>query len=129
MMNSKTRLSFISCALLAILAPASSSSAAKSPFDGAWAVTIMTESGSCDPAYRYAVVVNDGNVTPDSRDSTGLVAVSGKVDGGGNVKVNVSRGEQHANASGKLSPAGGTGTWSGKSSSTSCTGRWEARRN
>lgn len=103
--------------------------AAKGPFDGPWAVTIMTERGECDPAYRYAVVVADGNVVSDARESSGIVAISGKVDEGGNVKVSVTRGEQHANASGKLSPSGGVGTWAGKSSTTTCSGRWEARRN
>jgi hypothetical protein len=39
--------------------------------------------------------------------SSGLVVVSGKVDGSGQVKVSLSRGEQHA-----------SGTWTGKSSST-----------
>jgi hypothetical protein len=102
---------------------------AKTPFDGPWAVTIMTESGSCDPAYRYAVVVADGTVTYDARESSGLIAISGKVDGRGQVKVNLRRGEQHADANGKLSEDGGTGTWTGKSSSAACSGRWEAKRN
>ena len=102
---------------------------AKGPFDGAWAVTILTESGSCDPAYRYAVVVADGAITPDARESSGVVAISGKVDGRGQVRVNLSRGEQSANGSGMLTTIGGTGTWSGKSSSAVCAGRWEARRN
>jgi hypothetical protein len=102
---------------------------ARSPFDGPWAVTIMTENGSCDPAYRYAVVVADGNVTYDARESSGVIAISGKVDAQGQVRVNLSRGEQQANASGKLSANGGTGTWSGKSSSVACSGRWEAKRN
>jgi len=102
---------------------------AKGPFDGAWAVTILTESGSCDPAYRYAVVVADGAITSDARESSGVVAISGKVDGRGQVRVNLSRGEQSANGSGMLTTIGGTGTWSGKTSSAVCAGRWEARRN
>jgi hypothetical protein len=101
---------------------------ARGPFDGAWAVTILTERGSCDPAYRYAVVVADGTITPDARESSGVVAISGKVDGRGQVRVNLSRGDQSANGSGTLTTAGGAGTWSGKSSSVACTGRWEARR-
>jgi hypothetical protein len=102
---------------------------AKTPFDGPWAVTIMTESGTCDPAYRYAVIVADGNVASDARESSGLIAISNKVDEQGHVKVNLSRGEQKANASGKLSPGGGIGTWTGKSSSAVCSGPWEAKRN
>src|SRR3954447_12199543 len=93
---------------------------AKAPFDGPWAVTIMTESGTCDPAYRYAVVVADGNVSSDARESTGLIAISGKVDGKGQVKVSLRRGEQEASASGRLSQNGGAGVWTGKSPSTVC---------
>src|SRR6187551_3547713 len=79
---------------------------AKGPFDGTWAVTILTESGSCDPAYRYAVVVADGAIISDARESSGVVAISGKVDGRGQVRVNLSRGEQSANGSGMLTTIG-----------------------
>ena len=89
----------------------------------------MTQSGTCDPAYRYAVSVSNGNIIADARESSGVVAISGKVDGSGQVKVNLSRGEQQANATGKLSANGGAGTWSGKSSSSACSGSWEAKRN
>jgi hypothetical protein len=102
---------------------------AKAPFDGAWAVTIMTEKGTCDAAYRYAVLVSDGKVVSDARESTGTINVSGKIDPEGNVSVAVRRGQQHAEGTGKMSEAGGTGTWSGKSQTSACTGRWEARRN
>jgi len=102
---------------------------AKTPYDGAWAVTIMTEKGSCDPAFRYAVLVSDGSITYDARENSGLVAISGKVDRQGQVRVNLSRGEQQANGNGKLSENGGAGTWIGKSSAASCAGRWEAKRN
>jgi hypothetical protein len=102
---------------------------AKTPYDGPWAVTIMTHSGTCDAAYRYAVSVSDGNIIADARESSGVVAISGKIDGSGQVKVSLGRGEQHASATGKLSANGGTGTWSGKSSSSACSGSWEAKRN
>ncbi len=114
---------------VALACAADAPAGAKTPFDGPWAVIIMTESGSCDPAYRYAVMVADGNVTYDARESSGLIAISGKVDGKGAVKVNLRRGEQQADASGRLSENGGTGTWAGKSSSSVCSGRWEAKRN
>ena len=102
---------------------------AKAPFDGPWAVIIMTQSGTCDPAYRYAVSVTDGNIVADARESSGVVAISGKIDGAGQVRVNLNRGEQRASAIGKLSANGGAGTWSGKSSSSACSGSWEAKRN
>jgi hypothetical protein len=102
---------------------------AKTPFDGPWAVTIMTESGTCDPAYRYAVVVADGKVTADFNESSGTINISGKIDAGGRVSVNVGRGDQRADATGKLSQSSGSGTWTGKTSQAACAGRWEAKRN
>jgi hypothetical protein len=89
----------------------------------------MTEKGSCDPAYRYAVVVAGGKVVSDVRESSGTVAISGKIDPEGRVSVNVSRGQQRADGIGQLSETSGAGTWTGKSSATACAGRWEARRN
>lgn len=128
-MRSEMRLLLVCGVALGLSLPGPARATAKTPFDGPWAVIIMTENGSCDPAYRYAVVVADGNVSYDARESSGMIAISGKVDDQGHVKVNLSRGEQQASASGKLSPNGGIGTWKGKSSSTACSGRWEAKRN
>jgi hypothetical protein len=118
-----------SALLLAVFLAGAAPAAAKTPFDGPWAVTIMTESGGCDPAYRYAVVVADGNVLADARESSGLIGISGRVDGQGQVRVTLSRGEQQASASGRLSPTAGSGTWTGRSASAACSGRWEAKRN
>ena len=55
-------------------------------------------------------------------DADGTVAEAGDVIGA------IERGDQHANASGKLSGNSGVGRWIGKSSSTACSGRWEALR-
>ncbi len=102
---------------------------ARSLFDGPWAVTLTTESGFCDAAYRYAVVVTEGNVISDIRESIGTITLSGKIDADGRVSVNVRQGEQRADGTGKLSETAGSGTWTGKSSSAACAGRWEAKRN
>jgi hypothetical protein len=101
---------------------------ARTSFDGTWSVTIKTESGSCDPAYRYAVEIADGNVAANAKESSGLVNISGKVEANGQVKVSVRRGEQHADGAGRLSEKGGIGTWTGKSATTACSGQWEAQR-
>jgi hypothetical protein len=93
-------------------------------FDGNWSVLIVTDAGNCDRAYRYALRISNGLITyPDQ-----TVAVSGHVDGGGRVRVNVSAGGQHANGSGHLSGSSGSGRWSGASSTSSCSGHWEAER-
>jgi hypothetical protein len=93
--------------------------------DGNWKVTIITEDGSCDPAYSYPVKVSGGVV---SYNGDGNFVISGKVADAGAVNVSISRGEQRASASGKLSADTGEGKWSGKSASTNCSGRWEAMR-
>jgi hypothetical protein len=101
---------------------------AKTAYDGTWVVTIITTTGGCDPAYRYIVHVADGNVSPEMDSSSASFDISGKVDGGGQVKVSVRRGQQHADGSGRLSEKAGTGAWTGKSASEACAGHWEASR-
>ncbi|MEH2511503.1 hypothetical protein V1291_002857 [Nitrobacteraceae bacterium AZCC 1564] len=94
-------------------------------FDGAWKVTIITQSGNCDPAYSYPVKVVDGRI---SYSGDGSFDISGRVGEAGAVSVAIARGDQKASASGKLSGNSGFGHWSGKSASTVCSGRWEATR-
>ncbi|HEY8336943.1 MAG TPA: hypothetical protein VIQ05_24370 [Tardiphaga sp.] len=93
--------------------------------DGLWKVTIITQAGNCDPAYSYPVKVSGGIV---SYNGDGSFAIAGNVADAGTVKVSISRGEQRADATGKLSGDSGTGQWSGKSATTACSGRWEATR-
>jgi len=95
-------------------------------FDGRWRVTIITQSGNCDPAYSYPLKVEGGKV---SYSGDGSFDISGNVGDAGAVNVAIARGDQKASATGKLSATSGSGQWSGKSSSTSCSGRWEATRN
>lgn len=94
-------------------------------FDGAWRVTVITQSGNCDPAYSYPVKVEGGRV---SYSGDGDFDISGHVGDAGAVSVAIARGDQKASASGKLSANSGSGRWSGKSASTACSGRWEATR-
>jgi hypothetical protein len=94
-------------------------------FDGTWKVTIITQSGNCDPAYSYPLKVVDGRI---SYAGDGSFEISGNVGAGGGVTVAIARGEQKASASGKLTATSGSGRWNGKSASTSCAGRWEAIR-
>lgn len=94
-------------------------------FDGRWSVVIVTQSGDCDPAYRYEVQVADGKVSYAGSES---FDVSGSVASSGAVNVAISRGAQRASGAGRLAGNGGSGTWSGKSSTSACSGRWEAER-
>jgi hypothetical protein len=113
----------ISAALIGLGAASGRAPAAN--FDGNWSVLIITENGDCDRAYRYPVRVVNGQLRYEGEAG---VTISGRVDGSGKISATVSRGEQSANGSGRLSPSSGTGTWKGKSSTTACTGRWEAEK-
>lgn len=107
---------------LAALAPIGAQAAS---FDGNWSVVIATQSGDCDPAYRYELKVKDGKVSYAGTDS---FDISGSVSGAGAVSVSIRRGSQSASGTGKLSGNAGSGKWSGKSSTSACSGRWEAER-
>jgi hypothetical protein len=115
---------FAAAALAAAIALAGASKAASS-HDGNWKVTIITQAGNCDQAYSYPLKIEAGHV---SYSGTGSFEITGTVAEAGEVTVAIARGDQHANASGKLSGNSGVGLWIGKSSSTTCSGRWEALR-
>ena len=112
-------------AMLTAAVMLATSARAGSAFDGAWRVTIITQSGNCDPAYSYPVKVEGGRV---SYSGDGSFDISGHVGDAGAVSVTIARGDQKASGSGKLSANSGSGQWSGRSASTSCSGRWEATR-
>jgi hypothetical protein len=111
-------------AALAASLSATAQAPAAMPFDGVWSVLIVTDAGSCDRGYRYALRIVDGRVTYDDPSFN----VSGRVDARGNVRVTVSAGGQQASGSGRLSGDSGDGRWSGRSSTSQCSGHWEAER-
>ena len=87
---------------------------ARTPFDGRWSVLIVTDAGTCDRAYRYALNIVNGRVTYDDPSFN----ISGHVDPRGHVNVNVSAGGQRANGTGQLSGNSGRGMWSGQSTTS-----------
>jgi hypothetical protein len=97
---------------------------ARTPFDGRWSVLIVTDAGSCDRAYRYALNISNGRVSYDDPSFN----VSGRVDARGHVNVSVSAGGERANGNGELSADYGRGLWSGYSATSKCSGHWEAER-
>ena len=97
---------------------------ARTSFDGAWSVLIITDRGTCDRTYRYALRIADGRVYYEDPS----FSVSGGVDGAGRVRVGVSAGGQSATGYGQLSGNYGQGSWSGRSSTSACSGHWEAER-
>jgi hypothetical protein len=120
--------SVIVAGLSALLAAAwlwaSPSAVASTRFHGAWSVLIVTDQGTCDRAYRYALRIADGRVYYDDPS----FSVSGGVDGAGRVQVGLSAGGQSANGYGRLSGNYGEGSWSGHSSTSQCSGHWQAER-
>ena len=120
--------SVIVAGLSALLAAAwlwaSPSAVASTRFDGAWSVLIVTDQGTCDRAYRYALRIADGRVYYDDPS----FSVSGGVDGAGRVQVGLSAGGQSANGYGRLFGNYGEGSWSGHSSTSQCYGHWQAER-
>lgn len=104
-------------------APARTASA-RTPFDGKWSVLIVTDAGTCDRAYRYALDINKGLVSYNDPSFN----VSGHVDRRGNVSVSVSAGDNRANGTGQLSGDYGSGDWTGHSAVSACSGHWQAER-
>jgi len=90
-------------------------------FNGSWSVAINTRSGACEPHYRFAVQIINGNVVYEGRPA-------GRVSPNGAIRVNVSAGGQQASGQGRLSRNYGTGVWRGYGSAGTCAGSWQAGR-
>ncbi|NVO15135.1 MAG: hypothetical protein HXX10_13955 [Rhodoplanes sp.] len=121
-----TRFAMTSAAVLLALAAFSSQPAsARTPYDGAWSVVIITDRGTCDRAYRYSIQITDGIVR-----YTGEMGLDfrGRVARNGAVAVSVASGGSRADGRGRLSQAYGGGTWAGNGSAGQCSGRWTAER-
>ena len=91
-------LAAFAAAMLTAAVVLATSARAGSAFDGAWRVTIITQSGNCDPAYSYPVKVEGGRV---SYSGDGSFDISGHVGDAGAVSVTIARGDQKASGSGK----------------------------
>jgi hypothetical protein len=104
--------------------PAPAAPASVAQFDGNWSVSIVTDSGSCDRGYRYALHIANGRIYYDNPSFN----VNGMVNARGQVSVMVSAGGQSASGTGRLSRDYGEGTWSGRAAADQCAGHWEAER-
>lgn len=96
---------------------------ARTPFDGSWSITFVTQRGDCNPSYVYPVNIENGMIT-----SPGVQSFRGDVTNSGAVRASVSMQDKHATGSGKLSGVLGRGTWSGWSGDQRCAGAWTAQR-
>ena len=92
-------------------------------YDGIWNVLIITQAGSCDPAYSYPFRVSGGRIS-----TMGPANVSGSVGRGGAVVVRISAGGRVASGNGRLGGSTGAGRWTARVSSGNCSGSWQATR-
>jgi len=112
-------------ALLAVLASATvptTADARVGGYDGVWNVTFATTRGACSSGYSVPFTVTGNRVS-----SAGGGRVSGTVNRGGGVAVQVSVGASHASG-GRLGGAVGAGSWKGIISGDQCSGTWQATR-
>jgi hypothetical protein len=93
-------------------------------FDGTWSVEVVTEEGSCDRAYRYSVIVENGQARYGGRES---FDVTGRVQPNGRVSATIARGQDRAEVTGRLEGEFGRGTWQTRGSRR-CAGNWNAER-
>lgn len=96
-----------------------------SVYDGLWSVLIITEQGTCDRGYRYAVRIKSGRVGHADPSSSSF-RIHGRVTRGGGIRVSVTRGDKSANGSGRMTRTSGSGTW--RSSKGECSGIWTAEK-
>ena len=120
----------VAAVLAAVAAPdaadarkAGAAVAAGGGYDGIWNVLIITQAGSCDPAYSYPFRVSGGRIL-----SMGPANVSGSVGRGGAVVVRISAGGRVASGNGRLGGSTGAGRWTARVSSGNCSGSWQATR-
>ena len=125
------RTSTFALAALLVLAAATPSSAVHKKsvtravaFDGVWSVSILTQSGPCDPSYRYPARIWRGQVVQADNDFS--YQLTGAVYNNGAISVTVSKGGQSATGVGRLSGKRGGGRWI--AAGGQCAGVWVAMR-
>ena len=110
------------CALIAAAATMTATTSFAIPsYDGTWSVLIVTEKGTCDPAYRYPIRISNGTLV-NAGDNP--FTITGKIGQTGAITVTISAGGKSATGSGHLAGTMGGGLWTGGS----CSGSWTAER-
>ena len=112
---------FAALALTTGLILSGSALADPAKFDGSWSVQLIADGGVCGSGSSAALTVRDGQVR-----ASGGISVSGQVGANGSVNLALQKGPIQGSASGKLSGASGSGSWT--VSTLGCSGRWTAQR-
>ena len=92
-------------------------------YDGTWTTVFATTKGNCSSGYSVPFLVTGSRVS-----SAGGGRVSGSVNRGGAVAVQVSVGASQARGGGRLAGNSGAGSWSGIITGDRCSGTWQATR-
>lgn len=98
--------------------------AAVSKNDGRWSVEVITDKGDCDRAYRYSVLIQNGEPRYGGSEP---ITVTGKLASNGSLKGTIAYGDNRANVSGQLANGWGSGSWTFNGSRT-CSGHWNAEK-
>ena len=98
-------------------------SAPLNAFDGRWHLSFETRTGACDPIYEFDVNISNGIITHPN-----LVKFHGRVAPNGAARASVTVQDKHASGAGRLRSTRGTGSWSGYSGTTKCSGVWTAQK-
>ena len=119
------RQTFFAAAAFAAVFVSGAAEAQGNKFDGNWSVEVITEKGECDKAYRWPVIVQNGRARYGGPEDFN---VSGQISANGAVSGVISRGQDRANVTGRLSGGWGQGTLTASGSSRNCSGRWNAEK-
>jgi len=125
-MTARCRLTGFGAPLLALtlVSLPSLPAAAAGPFDGAWSVQAVAETGSCSGPYRYPIAIRNG-VLEDA--GTHGVDASGRAGADGRISGTIRTGLARIAVSGRLRGKSGAGEWS-LGGLSACSGRWTAQR-
>ena len=96
-------------------------------YDGDWTVSVTTDHGTCERSSNYDVHVVHGNIIYTSYTA---VSLYGRVSPDGAVSVLLTRLDDSARGTGRLSQStgSGSGSWRGAGKDGACSGHWDARR-
>lgn len=94
--------------------------------DGTWSVRLVTDSGSCDSSYSYAIQIQNGAVRYQPKPGEAPTTVSGQIGPDGLVNLGFHRSIAKADAHGRLNGRSGAGRW--QLAMLGCSGRWTAQK-
>jgi hypothetical protein len=115
-------------AALAVTAVLATSSAIAANFDGYWHLVSQTTKGHCGVS-QWNVAISGGRLYYPGGFFMGFpVRFSGAVAPSGRLRVTVVAGPRIGHGDGRLGPVRGSGTWSGRGPSGTCSGIWTATR-